>query len=191
MTRRRRFAGGDISRLLAGAADGDRVAWDALFERFGGVVWAATRAHRLSDADAADVNQHTWMRLVENLDRIQDPQRLGAWLATTARRECLAVIRRTARLIPRGNDLPDAPCDRPHSGEQLIIEQRAVALRQALERVKPRDRALLTMLAAEPAPSYDEIGAALGMPIGSIGPTRARALASLRREAERAGLRAA
>jgi RNA polymerase sigma factor (sigma-70 family) len=173
------------------AADGDQVAWEALFERFGGVVRAATRAHRLSEADAADVNQNTWMRLVENLHRIQHPESLGAWLATTARRECLTVIRRTARLIPRGDDLPDPPCDRPPPGEQLIREQRAVALRGALERVKPRERALLRMLAAEPVPSYDKIGAVLGMPIGSIGPTRARALASLRREAERAGLLAA
>jgi RNA polymerase sigma factor (sigma-70 family) len=191
ITSRARVAGGDVSQLVARAADGDRVAWDTLFERFGGVVWAATRTHRLTDADAADVHQQTWMRLVENLDRIHDPERLGSWLATTARRECLAVIRRTARLIPRGDDLPDRPCERPRPGERLIIEQRAVALRGALERVKPRDRALLRMLAAEPAPSYDKIGAALGMPIGSIGPTRARALASLRREVERAGLRAA
>jgi RNA polymerase sigma factor (sigma-70 family) len=189
-TTRLRRPSDQVARLLTRAASGDQAAWNALIDEFGGLVWAITRAHRLNAADAADVFQTTWMRLVENLDRIQDPARLGGWLATTARRESLRVIRRAARLIPRPDDLPDLPSDTPHPAQRLIRNQNAVALQTALERLGPRDRVLLRMLAAEPTPSYAEISAALGIAIGSIGPMRARAFNRLRREAARVGLSA-
>jgi RNA polymerase sigma factor (sigma-70 family) len=182
------MAGDDAARLVAGAADGDQGAWNALVDEFGAMVWAITRGHRLGGADAADVVQTTWLRLVENLHRIDDPGRVGAWLATTARRECLTVIRRLARLAPYGDALSDAPSDAPDPDARLIGEQDAIAVRAALTRLGPRDRALLRMLAADPAPSYDEIGAALDMAVGSIGPTRARALARLGNELAHAGL---
>jgi len=187
-TGRDRLASDDVALLVARAADGDPAAWTALIDEFGGVVWATTRAHRLIDADAADVFQTTWMRLVENLDRIQDPSRLGGWLATTARHESLNVIRRALRLIPCSDDLPDLPSDAPQPDERLMTEQNAIAVQTALERLALRDRALLRMLAAEPRPSYVEISAALGIAVGSIGPMRARALTRLRREAARVGL---
>jgi RNA polymerase sigma factor (sigma-70 family) len=189
-TSRPRLARDDVARLVARAADGDHGAWNALIDEFGAVVWAATRAHRLNEADAADVFQTTWMRLVEHVDRIHDPASVGAWLATTARRQCLGVIRRAARLVPLGDDLPDVPSDAPNAGELLVSRQDAAVIRAALAQLSPRDRMLLRMLATEPAPSYDEIGAALGMAIGSIGPTRARALERLRREVARAGMTA-
>jgi RNA polymerase sigma factor (sigma-70 family) len=187
-TNRNRLADDDVKRLVARAADGDQTAWNALVDEFGGLLRATTRAHRLSDEDAADVCQTTWMRLVENLESIQDPTRLGSWLATTARRECLGVIRRAARLIPQSDDLLDHPSEEPDPSERLITEQSVVAIHAALNRLGPRHRALLRMLAAVPAPSYAEIGATLGMAIGSIGPTRARALARLRSEAAQTGL---
>jgi RNA polymerase sigma factor (sigma-70 family) len=189
-TDRGRLGSDQVGLLVARAADGDEAAWNALVDRFGALVWATARAHRLRGADAADVFQTTWMRLVENLDRIEDPARLGGWLATTARRESLRVIRRAACLIPQSDDPPDLPDDTCHPAERLISEQDAVALQAALERLGPRDRALLRMLAAEPAPSYAEISAALGIAIGSIGPLRARALTRLRRQAMRVGLTA-
>jgi RNA polymerase sigma factor (sigma-70 family) len=187
-TKRCRLAGDEVKGLVARAADGDQAAWNALVDEFGGLIWAMTRTPRLSAEDAADVCQSTWMRLVENLDSIQDPTRLGGWLATTARRECLRVIHRAARLIPQPDDLLDRPSEEPDPGERLITEQSLVALHAAFNRLGPRHRALLRMLAPVPAPSYAEIGAALGMPIGSIGPTRARALARLRSEAAHTGL---
>jgi RNA polymerase sigma factor (sigma-70 family) len=190
MTGRPRLASGDVAQLVGRAADGDQGAWNALVEQYGAMVWAIARGHRLSGADAADVVQTTWLRLVESLHRIDDPVRVGAWLATTARRESLAAIRRAARLVPYGDDLPDPPSEAAHADERLIAELDAMLVREALARLGPRDRALLRMLAAEPAPSYEEIGAALGMAVGSIGPTRARALARLRDEAARAGLTA-
>src|SRR5438034_5099746 len=88
-----RSAGATLEDLVRGAAAGDQAAWNELVERFQGLVWATSRSYRLSRADAADVAQTTWLRLVEHLDRIHDPERLGAWLATTARRECLRHIR--------------------------------------------------------------------------------------------------
>ncbi len=175
-TGRRRRSCDAVARLVTLAADGDTGAWADLVEEFGGMVWSIARAQGLSGADAEDAAQATWLRLVENLDRIHDPTRVGGWLATTARRECLTVIRRSRRVRPCGDDLPDLPSDEPAAVERLIDEERDVAVREALARLAPRDRALLRMLAAEPAPSYDEIGAALGMAVGSIGPTRARAL---------------
>jgi RNA polymerase sigma factor (sigma-70 family) len=187
-TKRGRLASDRLALLAAWAADGDQAAWTALVDEFGGVVRATTRAHRLSDADAADVFQTTWMRLIENLDGIQDPTRLGGWLATTARHESLNVIRRAVRLIPRSDDLPDLPSDDPHPHERLSTEQNALDVQTALERLALRDRALLRMLTADPTPSYTEIAAALGLAIGSIGPMRARALTRLRREGVRVGL---
>ena len=79
--------------LVFAAKAGDSQAWNALVDRFASTVWAVARAHRLSAADAADVSQTTWMRLVEHLDRIEQPERVGAWLATTARRESLRILR--------------------------------------------------------------------------------------------------
>jgi RNA polymerase sigma factor (sigma-70 family) len=187
-TGRGRLRGDDLAGLFGRAVDGDQAGWNALIDEFGGVVWGTARAHRLSGADAADVFQTTWMRLVENLDGIRDPARLGGWLATTARHESLNVIRRTVRVIPRSDDFPDVPSDAPHPDERLITEQNGIALQIALERLGPRDRALLRLLAAEPTPSYAEISAVLGIAIGSVGPMRGRALTRLRREAARVGL---
>lgn len=177
-----------VSGLVRRAAAGDQRAWNELIDEFAGLVWGIARAFRLSDADAADVSQTTWLRLVENLDRLQDPSRVGAWLATTARRQCIQHLQNTARVIPRGDDLPEAISGAPEPGAELLTGERDQALWAALERLPDRDRRLLRMLMADPAPSYTEISAALDMPIGSIGPTRARALERLRREAQRRGL---
>jgi RNA polymerase sigma factor (sigma-70 family) len=174
-----------VARLVECAAAGDEHAWQGLVDEFSGLVWAATRAHRLSEADGADVAQTTWLRLVEHLDRLDEPARVGAWLATTTRRECLRVLRRSTRLVPHGDELTD---EGPAHDAALLIRERDVTLWTAFARLSDRDRALLRMLIADPAPSYEEIGAALGMPIGSIGPTRARALEALRRAVERLGL---
>jgi len=84
-----------LHELVRSARAGKVEAWNAIVDRFAGLVWAIARRHRLSDADAADVSQTTWLRLVEHLDRIEDPDRIGGWLATTARRESLRVLRRT------------------------------------------------------------------------------------------------
>jgi RNA polymerase sigma factor (sigma-70 family) len=180
--------GTTVLRLVHSAARGDHRAWDALVDEFGGLVWSVARAHRLSDADAADVAGATWLALVENLDSVRDAERVGAWLATTARRECLRVLRGAKRQIPTGDELGEEPADAPDLGGDLLTEERDAVLWSAFERLPARDQALLRLLVADPQPSYEEISAALEMPIGSIGPTRARSLERLRRELERDGL---
>ena len=174
--------------IIDAAARGDQVAWNQLVERYSGVLWAVARAHRLSSGDAADVVQTSWLRLIEHLGEIRNPDGIGAWLSTTARRECLGTLRRTARCQP--SDEIEVLVD-PAPGDvdaRLLREERDVALWQAFERLPASDQALLRLLTADPAPSYEEIGAALGMPIGSIGPTRGRALERLRRELRGTGM---
>jgi RNA polymerase sigma factor (sigma-70 family) len=174
-------AAGDIGLLVRAAADGCQKSWNELVERYAGRVWAVARAHRLRMADAADVSQTTWLRLVEHLPRLTNPERVGAWLAITAQRECLGVIRQSGREWPDDavSDIPAPAVDLDH---ELVIEERDAMLWHAFSRLPPRDQALLRLLVEDPTPSYDEIGAALDMRIGSIGPTRMRALERLRRE---------
>ena len=176
-----------LEDLISAANGGDQAAWGAIVDRFAGLVWSTARAYRLAQSDAADVAQTTWLRLIENLDRINDPERLGAWLATTTRRECLRHIRVQRREVLTDEDtLFEAPSDR-RVEQRLINRERNDALRLAFRRISERCQGLLRILAAPEAPSYEEISAALDMPIGAIGPTRARCLEQLRRTPELAG----
>jgi RNA polymerase sigma factor (sigma-70 family) len=178
----------NVGGVLAAAATGDRVAWNALVERFSGLVWAVARAHRLDPADAEDVYQTTWLRLTEHIGRIKDPDRLGGWLATTARREALRTLRARRRVLPVDDlDLAGGPADAA-TPESVVLEaedaadraDRARRVWSAFEALPERCRRLLRVLMAAPPPSYAEVSAALGMAIGSIGPTKARCLAQLR-----------
>jgi RNA polymerase sigma factor (sigma-70 family) len=174
-----------VAELVRSAAEGSEPAWEQLVAEFGGLVWSVTRSYRLSNADAADVAQTTWTRLVEHLDALTEPSRVGAWLATTARRECLRVLRGSRREVPVEDAalevvLSDEPVD-----AELLLAERDEALWSGFARLRARDQALLRLLTADPRPAYEEIAAALDIPIGSIGPTRARALERLRLELER------
>jgi RNA polymerase sigma factor (sigma-70 family) len=173
-----------IARITRRAAAGDQAAWGELIDRYSRLLWAIAAQHRLGGADAADVFQTTWLRLVEHVGRLSDPARVGAWLATTARRECLRVLRASGRQVPVGDDLPEI-ATHPDLDEQLVRADRDATLWQAFSCLRPRDQELLLMLVAESEPSYDDIAVALDMPIGSIGPTRGRSLRQLRREFER------
>ena len=174
----------DVARAVRAAAAGDQDAWNELVERFGGLVWSVARSHRLSASDAADVSQCTWMRLVEHLAKLKNPAAVGAWLATTARRECLRVLEASRQQIPYGDDLPEPRHDGASIDDELLRTERDALLWQAVSRLRADDQALLRLLAADPPASYNEINAALGMPIGSIGPTRARCLERLRAHCE-------
>ena len=180
-------SGEAVARLVTAAAAGDQRAWDALVARFGGLLWAVARAHRLNDADAADVVQVTWVRLLEHIGRLQDPARVGAWLATTGRRECLRLLRDHERVSPAGEDMPEPESADPDLDQALLDHERDEALWQSFGRLRSTDQALLRLLVADPRPAYEEIAAALDMPIGSIGPTRQRALERLRHELHRHG----
>ncbi|HEU0316359.1 MAG TPA: sigma-70 family RNA polymerase sigma factor, partial [Solirubrobacteraceae bacterium] len=168
-----------IARLVRRAGTGEQEAWNDLIDRYSGLVWAIARGHRLGAADAADVFQSTWLRLVEHLGDLHDPDRVGAWLATTAKRECLRLLRSSGRQIPVGDQLPDVAAESPEPYAELLRAERDAILWRAFGRLEARDQALLRMLVADPAPSYKEISTALAMPVGSIGPTRGRCLERL------------
>src|SRR5688572_25694925 len=175
-----------LAPLVHAAASGDRAAWDRLVDRFGALLWSICRSFGLNGADAGDAFQLTWLRLLEHLDTIQDPERLPGWLATTCRRECLAVLRRGRRVTPTANDaLFDryaghaAGADRPS-----LLADRDAGLWRAFNRLTDRCQQILRVLVLEPddsAPSYDSAAQVLGMPKGSLGPTRGRCLAQLRK----------
>jgi RNA polymerase sigma factor (sigma-70 family) len=177
------------AQLVHAAAAGDRAAWDGLVGRYSGLVWAVARGHRLQGDDAADVFQTTWLRLVEQLPRIREPERVGAWLATTARRECLRVLRRSGReTVGHPGMLEAVPDDAPGFDEGLVRAEQHEALWHHLQTSSDRCRRLLRVLVADPPLSYLEVAEVLEMPIGSIGPTRRRCLEQLRRRLEEAGV---
>ena len=176
--------------LLLRAQRGSQPAWDELVDRFTNLLWSVTRAHRLSPADAADVVQTTWLRLLEHLGRIDEPERLPGWLATTARHECLHTLRRTGREQPAGDD--DAALDVTDPADpldsRLLADERDARLWECFGALPGRCQELLRVLMADPAPSYADVSAALGLPVGSIGPTRGRCLSRLRALAVERGL---
>jgi RNA polymerase sigma factor (sigma-70 family) len=171
-----------VVSLVTAAREGDAEAWNALVDEFLPLVHGVVRRFRLSAADAADVNQTVWLRLVEHLDHLRDPRALPGWLATTAHREALRAAkaaRRTTSVDPQGAALDREPSD----GEVdvvLIREELRRAVRAGLADLPPQRRLLLEMLMGDPPAPYDEISRTLGIPVGSIGPTRARALRQLR-----------
>jgi RNA polymerase sigma factor (sigma-70 family) len=166
--------------LLARAAQGDQRAWNALVDEHSRLLWSVARSFRLDAADANDVVQTTWLRLLEHLDRIEDPSRLVGWLVTTARREAMRVLRRSGRERPVVEDtVLDRPDDAPPVDSALLRDERNSALWEAFSRLNEKCRQLLRVAVTHPQ-AYDEISEALGMPIGSIGPTRRRCLTQLR-----------
>lgn len=165
--------------LLNLAATGDRGAWDALVDRFGQMVWSVARGFRLDDAMAKDVSQTVWLKLIENIDRIKDPERLPGWLATTARREALRVAKARDKAVVTDfeYDLEDRS---PSLDEMLIDEEENREVVRAFSTLDDMCRQLLRLMMIEPALSYEEISDATGRPIGSLGPTRARCLDKLK-----------
>ena len=171
-----------LQALVSSASEGDQRAWNAIVERFLPLVCALVRRHRLSDTDGDDVCQTVWLRLVEHLGDLREPRALPGWLVTTTRNEALRVIRLRGRAIPvdpQGVTL-ERLAEQPEADEELIRDERTRALRAGLLELPAGRRELLELLLTDPPISYDEISAKLGIPKGSIGPTRARALEQLR-----------
>lgn len=172
-----------VARLVRQAGAGDTEAWEQLVERYGRLVWSITRDFKLRESDAADVFQTTWMRLIEHVDRIQHPDRVGSWLAATARNECLRCIASHKRLVLTMEDdgMLDSSADpSAEVDEALLAGERAETVREAMSRLPQRWQRLLGMLMADPPVPYVQISDELGLPVGSIGPTRGRCLARLR-----------
>jgi RNA polymerase sigma factor (sigma-70 family) len=173
-----------VRDLVARARSGDRQAWDALVERYAPLIWSICRRHRLGQADADDVGQSVWLRLLDQLDRVREPAALPGWLSTTTRRECLRVL--SAAQGPHATiyalDVESLPDQRAGTADQeLLAAERHAALRAAFTQLPPNGQQLLALLTADPPMPYADISAQLGIPVGSIGPTRSRYLDKIRR----------
>ncbi len=173
----------EVRSLVESASSGDSESWDRLVDTYAGLVWSVIRAHNFYGAEAADIAQTVWLRCVEHLDRIREPERLAAWLATTARHECYRVSRRgrshasrwTRCRRRRHRTRQDGP------GVVAVIASDDVrAVGEALQQIPERCRRLLRLLVTDPPVTYDDISELMEMPKGSIGPTRSRCLARLR-----------
>jgi RNA polymerase sigma factor (sigma-70 family) len=172
-----------VAALVVDAAAGSQDAWDGLVARYNRLVWAVARSFRLSEPDAADVVQTTWLRLVEHLGAVQQPERVGSWLGTTARREALRVAKAHDGTLeqPTGHELSVVPDAAPSIEESMLTRERDAELYHAVLQLNERCQRLLRVLSASPPPRYETVSEALGLPIGSIGPTRGRCLDKLRR----------
>ena len=190
MSAGRAVGAGDLVRA---AAAGDADAWNELVSRYGGMVWSVACRHRLGAADAADVSQTTWLRLVEHLDRIEHPERVGGWLATTARREALRVLRQSRRQVSTADDnVLDLTLFEDVSPEVIVTKRsRDDELWRAFASLPTRCQLILELLGGDEPLSYAELAGALAMPVGSIGPTRARCLEQLARRVANRGISSA
>jgi RNA polymerase sigma factor (sigma-70 family) len=176
--------GNPLITLVMRARNGDEPAWTALVERYAPLIWSICRKYWLDDSDAADVGQNVWLHLVDQSDKIRDPVALPGWLVTITRRECERTSRSAQVRHATGYALDTAqiPDDQASTAEQVLVAERHAALRQALAHLPSCCQRLLVLLIEDPPIPYAEISTTLGIPVGSIGPTRLRCLDKLRRQ---------
>ena len=167
------------AELVRAAVDGDAEAWGEIVQRFAGLVVAVCRRYRLGDADVGDVSQTVWLRAVEHLGGLREPGALPSWLVSTTRHECLRSLERAKRVVLTDTPPEAHPAQEELDAELLAAERRS-ALRAAFAVLPQPARDLLVLLLHDPPLSYGEISGRLGIPVGSIGPTRARCLDKLR-----------
>ena len=178
--------GGDssVSALVARVCDGDQEAWNELIDRYSPLVWSICQRYQLSRQDADDVGQSVWLLLVENIASLREAAALPGWLSTTTKREIFRVLR-----VARRHDHDDLPPDGQIPGDadaatiegELIVAERNAALRAAFAELQPNCHNLLSLLMNDPPLAYSDVSAMLDIPVGSIGPKRARCLERLRR----------
>jgi DNA-directed RNA polymerase specialized sigma24 family protein len=162
----------ELSCLARDAAAGDEHAWTELVRRLDGVLRGVARRYRLAAAD------------VDHVGRLQDPGAIAGWLVVTTRREAMRTLQRGVREVLTDDtsaiDDPD-----PAGPDVVAIErERHTALHGAVERLTGRQRVLMSSMLSTPAPTYEQLSTRLAMPVGSIGPTRERALARLREDSD-------
>jgi RNA polymerase sigma factor (sigma-70 family) len=164
------------------AARGDERAWEAMVRQYDGLLRSVAVGFRLSRDEGADAAQTTWLRLVEHIGTLREPEKLAGWLAVTMRRECIRLVGRKRReRLTEDFEWSDAPVDAGEGVDaRVLLAERNAELWQAVDLLPDRQRQLLHALSATPPPSYRQVGAALSMAVGTIGPTRAKALRRLR-----------
>jgi RNA polymerase sigma factor (sigma-70 family) len=171
-----------VAELVVAAAGGDERAWAALIDRYSPLVVTVISRFGLSRADAADVNQTLWLRLVEHLDRLREPSAIPGWIVQTTRHECLRLVRagRETRLFDPLDEVRAAPVSDEDLDEHLLRAERHQALRDAYAELPSRCQLLMALLLRDPPASYDQISEQLAIPVGSVGPTRGRCVHKLR-----------
>ena len=170
----------DVNALVHRAARGEERAWTLLVGRFDATVRSLARRYGLNDADRDEVAQRTWLALFRHIERLTTHPALAGWLITTARNECLRVIAARRREVPVDEPIAGREADECRIDDELLEAEQREALRRAVDGVPEHERKLMQLLLQEPPLSYDEISATLGIPKGSIGPTRGRCVARLR-----------
>jgi RNA polymerase sigma factor (sigma-70 family) len=173
-----------VTALVAAAAQGDQSAWNDIVDRYSPLLVGVLRQCRLTAADTEDVAQTVWLRLVEHLDTLREAHALPLWIVTTGRHEAwrqAAIGRRIQLRDPESGEWTRRAADVDTPEDTLLRVERQHALLAGLAELGGRDRQLLLLLMEDPPPSYAEISRSTGIPVGGIGPTRARALAKLRR----------
>lgn len=166
--------------FLLEISGGNTMTWDGILRRYGKLVSAIVRSFRLQDADTLDAIQMTWLRLAENAHSIQFPERLGGWLATTARRECLHILCQAKHTPDLIDVLSETLADSSEGPEQHVIDvDTKRTLLKLVDELSPRRQMLLRMLFADESLPYAEVSRVSGIPLGGIGPTRTRALRQL------------
>jgi RNA polymerase sigma factor (sigma-70 family) len=172
-----------VVALVRSAAGGDHDAWNQIVERYAPLVYAICTRYRLSNHDVEDVGQSVWLLLVEQLGKLREPAALPGWLATTTARECLRVLTAASRAERVSTGLDDSLqfVDDTVVDEEILMAERNALLRAAFAELPPRCQQLLSMLLSDPPHSYAEIHQKLDIPVGSIGPQRARCLDRLRK----------
>jgi len=176
--------GSPVSALVARVSDGDQEAWNELIERYAPLVWSICQRYQLTRQDIDDVSQSVWLLLVENIASLREAAALPGWLSTTTRHEIFRVLR-----VARRHDHDDLPADGQIPGdadaatidEELILAERNAAVRAAFAELGSNCHQLLSLLLSDPPLAYADISDMLGIPVGSIGPKRARCLDQLRR----------
>jgi RNA polymerase sigma factor (sigma-70 family) len=172
-----------ITEVVAAAREGDSAAWKVLVERYTPLINSVSRQYRLTFSDTEEVSQVVWLRLFENLARLRDARALPGWIKTTTRNEALHALtarRKTKTMDPYTMAMLDLEAADEGVDRDLLRRERDRAVLDGLAELAPEHRRLLVLLHAEPRLSYQEISSTLGIPTGSIGPTRARALGQLR-----------
>jgi RNA polymerase sigma factor (sigma-70 family) len=174
-----------VAELVTAAAGSSRAAWNEIVERFNPLLIATAHRYRLAEHDVADVAQTVWLHLIEHLGELREPAALPGWLVSTTRHECARLLSRGARQRPydpqipfeRDQVTPDIAGDVAEDLERLSRQEAFLA---GFAELSDSDRRLLVLLVADPPLTYAEISERLQIPIGSIGPTRGRALKRLR-----------
>jgi RNA polymerase sigma factor (sigma-70 family) len=168
--------------------DGDEDGLNDLVRLLSPVLWQVVRATGLDRERAEDVVQTTWVALVDHAESITSPHGIAAWLCTSARREAWRAGRQASRERPVDDQVLSSGLPHAESPEhQVLLDDEAALLRECLDRLPERCQKLLRIVAAGPRPNYNDVASTLGMPVGSIGPTRGRCLDKLRLELTSAG----